>query len=141
MKVLIAIDSMKGSLSSIEGGKAIADGVHRVFPEAFCDIRPLADGGEGTLDALVDGLGGDLRTITVTGPAQKPVEAVYGIIGGIVGVGIGKDALACLAVGEDIDFVHCPGGFGICRDAAAGLIQHNLLAHRSEEHTSELPSR
>ena len=58
MKILIAIDSMKGSLSSLDGGKAIADGVHRVFPDAECEVRPLADGGEGTLDALVAGLGG-----------------------------------------------------------------------------------
>ena len=80
MKIVIAIDSMKGSLSSIEGGKAIADGVHRVIPDAVCDVRPLADGGEGTLEALVAGLGGELREIPVPGPAGKSVVAVYGII-------------------------------------------------------------
>lgn len=72
---------MKGSLGSVEGGEAIADGVHRVFPDAVCDVRPLADGGEGTLEALVAGLGGEPRSIAVTGPDGKPVEAVYGIIG------------------------------------------------------------
>ena len=101
MKVLIAIDSMKGSLGSIEGGRAIADGVHRVFPDAFCDVRPLADGGEGTLDALVDGLGGDLRRITVTGPAQKPVEAVYGIIGDTAVVEMARAAGITLVSGAE----------------------------------------
>ena len=81
MKVLIAIDSMKGSLGSVEGGASVAEGVRRVFPDAVCEVRPLADGGEGTVEALVSGLGGELRKVTVTGPAQKPVSAVYGIVG------------------------------------------------------------
>ena len=81
MKVTIAIDSFKGSLSSIEAGKAAAEGVKRVFPEAECRVRPLADGGEGTVDALVAGLGGELRRVTVTGPAGKPVNAKYGLVG------------------------------------------------------------
>ena len=81
MKVTIAIDSFKGSLSSIEAGKAAAEGVKRVFPEADCRVRPLADGGEGTVDALVAGLGGELRRVTVTGPAGKPVNAKYGLVG------------------------------------------------------------
>jgi hypothetical protein len=81
MTVLIAMDSMKGSLSSLEGGRAVADGVRRVFPDAVCDVRPLADGGEGTVDALVSGLGGTLRRVTVSDPLQRPVEAAYGIVG------------------------------------------------------------
>ena len=101
MKVLIAIDSMKGSLSSIEGGKAIADGVRRAIPDAICDVRPLADGGEGTLDALVAGLGGELREITVTGPAGKPVEAVYGIIGKTAVIEMARAAGIPLVSGVD----------------------------------------
>ena len=101
MKVLIAIDSMKGSLSSIEGGKAIAAGVHRVFPDAFCDVRPLADGGEGTLEALVAGLGGELREIEVTGPAGKPVEAAYGIIGNTAVVEMARAAGITLVSGAE----------------------------------------
>ena len=80
MKVAIAIDSFKGSLSSIEAGNAAAMGVRRVFPEAECTVRPLADGGEGTVDALVTGLGGELKTVTVTGPAGKPTVAKYGLL-------------------------------------------------------------
>ena len=80
MKVAIAIDSFKGSLSSVEAGNAAAEGVRRVFPDAECRVRPLADGGEGTVDALVAGLGGELRRVTVTGPAGKPVSAKYGLL-------------------------------------------------------------
>lgn len=101
MKVVIAIDSMKGSLSSVEGGKAIADGVHRVFPDAVCDVRPLADGGEGTLEALVAGLGGELREITVTGPAGKPVTAVYGIIGNTAVIEMARAAGITLVTGDE----------------------------------------
>jgi len=82
MKVAIAIDSFKGSVSSLEAGRAVAEGVRRVFPEAVCDVRPLADGGEGTVDALVAGLGGTLKTVTVTGPAGKPTVATYGLLPG-----------------------------------------------------------
>ena len=80
MKVAIAIDSFKGSLSSIAAGTAAAKGVRRVFPDAECRVRPLADGGEGTVDALVAGLGGELKRVTVTGPAGKPTDAKYGLL-------------------------------------------------------------
>ena len=82
MKVVIAIDSFKGSLSSVEAGQAAAAGVRRVFPDAACAVRPLADGGEGTVDALVAGLGGEQRHVTVTGPAGKPTVAKYGLLPG-----------------------------------------------------------
>ena len=80
MKVAIAIDSFKGSLSSVAAGNAAAEGVRRVFPDAECAVRPLADGGEGTVAALVAGLGGELRRVTVTGPAGKPTVAKYGLL-------------------------------------------------------------
>lgn len=80
MKVVIAIDSFKGSLTSIEAGNAIKCGIHRVFPDAEVLVRPLADGGEGTVEALVEGLGGSLRAVEVTGPAGKKVTATYGIV-------------------------------------------------------------
>ena len=86
MKVAIAIDSFKGSLSSVAAGNAAAEGVRRVFPDAVCEVRPLADGGEGTVDALVAGLGGELKSVTVTGPAGKPTVAKYGLLPGGVAV-------------------------------------------------------
>ena len=80
MKVVVAIDSWKGSLGSLEAGASIAEGVHRVFPEAEVLVRPLADGGEGTVEALTLGMNGRMETVQVTGPLGTPVEASYGII-------------------------------------------------------------
>ena len=80
MKVVVAIDSFKGSLSSMEAGQAIAEGVKRVYQHAEIAVRPLADGGEGTVEALVEGMGGVFVTKEVTGPLGEKVEAIYGII-------------------------------------------------------------
>ena len=80
MKVVVAIDSFKGSLSSMEAGQAIAEGVKRVHKNAEVVVRPLADGGEGTVEALVEGMGGLFVTKEVTGPLGEKVEAIYGII-------------------------------------------------------------
>lgn len=80
MKVVIASDSFKGSLTSVEAGKAIAEGVLRVYPDAEVVVRPLADGGEGTVDALVSGLNGQKKTITVNDPLGRLIESSYGII-------------------------------------------------------------
>ena len=80
MKVVVAIDSFKGSLSSMEAGKAIEEGVKRVHQNVEVVVRPLADGGEGTVEALVEGMGGIFVTKEVTGPLGEKVEAIYGII-------------------------------------------------------------
>ena len=80
MKVTIAIDSFKGSLSSMEAGYAAMQGVKKVDSDAIVEVRPLADGGEGTVEALADGMGGTLQTVTVTGPLGDPVECSYCII-------------------------------------------------------------
>lgn len=80
MNVVVAMDSLKGSLTSLEAGQAIRRGILRVMPEAQVQIRPLADGGEGTVEALVMGMNGRMERVMVTGPLGKPVEAVYGIL-------------------------------------------------------------
>lgn len=80
MKVVFAIDSMKGSLSSLDCGKAAAEGLKRAIPDAEYVIRPLADGGEGTVEALTIGLGGTFRDVEVTGPLGSKITARYGII-------------------------------------------------------------
>ena len=80
MKILIAIDSFKGSLSSKEAGEAIKTGILRVVPDAEVLISPLADGGEGTVETLVEALGGSLETVRVKGPLFQEVEAHYGIL-------------------------------------------------------------
>ena len=68
MKVVIAIDSLKGSLSSMEAGMAIKDGILAAKPDAEVIVKPLADGGEGTTDALIEGMNGERIDLTVTGP-------------------------------------------------------------------------
>lgn len=80
MKVVVAIDSLKGSLTSLEAGAAIKQGILKVYPEAEVAVRPLADGGEGTVEALVLGMNGRLEKVMVTGPVGKPVECAYGIL-------------------------------------------------------------
>ena len=80
MDVVIAIDSLKGSLTSLEAGNAISDGIKKVFEDANVIVRPLADGGEGTVEALTLGMNGTLKHVSVTVPLGKPVDAVYGIM-------------------------------------------------------------
>lgn len=80
MKVVVAIDSLKGSLSSLEAGNAISEGIHRVFKDSEVIVRPLADGGEGTVEALALGMNGRIEKLHVTGPLGTMAEAAYGII-------------------------------------------------------------
>lgn len=80
MKVVVAIDSLKGSLSSLEAGDAIRNGIRKAIPDTEVHVRPLADGGEGTVEALTLGMGGKLVTVSVTGPLGEPVDCVYGIL-------------------------------------------------------------
>ena len=80
MKVVISIDSLKGSLSSIEAANAIKKGIEKVDNDIEVVIMPLADGGEGTVDALVEGVNGEAVITSVTGPVGELVEAKYGIL-------------------------------------------------------------
>lgn len=80
IKILIVSDSFKGSISSLEAGQCIKQGFARVFPAAEILIEPIADGGEGTVDALVSGVGGTYFSETVTGPLGEPVTAQYAVL-------------------------------------------------------------
>ncbi len=80
MKVVIAVDSFKGSLTSLEAGTAVQTGLLRAMPEAQTVVLPVADGGEGTTEALVSAYGGVMTELTVTGPYGQPVRAVYGLL-------------------------------------------------------------
>lgn len=80
LRVLVASDSFKGSLSSIRVGEAVAEGVKMVYPEAVVKIIPIADGGEGTVEALVTAGGGRYLKKIVTSPLGEPIEAVMGIL-------------------------------------------------------------
>jgi len=78
MKVIVAIDSLKGSLTSLEAGAAARDGILKALPAAQVKVFPLADGGEGTCRAIVDGLGGVMKSAEVTDPLGGKVTAEFG---------------------------------------------------------------
>src|ERR1700694_5646797 len=87
MKVVVAPNAFKGSLSASEAASAIARGVRQAFPDAEVVEVPVADGGEGTVEALVSAHHGAYRTAEVAGPLGDPVAAPYGLIeGGRTGV-------------------------------------------------------
>ncbi|MGQ9837957.1 MAG: glycerate kinase [Cyanobacteriota bacterium] len=79
-RILVCPDSFKGSLTATEAAESIARGIHQVLPSAEVELIPLADGGEGTLDALLAVLGGKKQGLWVTGPLGDPVWAEYGIL-------------------------------------------------------------
>ncbi|MDE6409292.1 MAG: glycerate kinase [Muribaculaceae bacterium] len=81
IKIIVASDSFKGSLSSREVGEAAARGIIAALPHAEVTVIPIADGGEGTVEAVVSGLGGEIVSATVSGPLGDPVSAQYGICG------------------------------------------------------------
>ncbi|HIE53280.1 MAG TPA: glycerate kinase [Armatimonadetes bacterium] len=81
MKIVIAPDSFKGSLSAAEVAATMAEGVRAVWPDAELELIPLADGGEGTVEALVAATQGRIVRKTVTGPLGEPVEAYLGVLG------------------------------------------------------------
>ena len=81
MKIVIAPDSYKESLSALEVAQAVEAGFRQVFPDADYVLVPVADGGEGTVDAMVAATGGRKETVTVSGPLGEPVEAFFGLTG------------------------------------------------------------
>jgi glycerate kinase len=80
MKVVIAPNTFKGSLSASGAASAIARGVREAFPDAEVVEVPVADGGDGTVEALVSADRGEYRTVQVEGPLGDPVQATYGLI-------------------------------------------------------------
>ncbi len=81
MKIVIAPDSFKGGMTAKQAADAIELGVKRIFPDADYEKIPMADGGEGTVQALVDATRGQLVTKQVTGPLGNPVNATFGLLG------------------------------------------------------------
>lgn len=80
MNILIAMDSFKGSLSSLEAGMAVSEGIKLVYPEVNAVRLTLADGGEGTMETLTYGLGGEIVELLVTGPLGEACTAQYGVL-------------------------------------------------------------
>lgn len=100
MKIVIAPDSFKGSLSAKQAADAMAAGVCRAMPDAEIVRVPMADGGEGTVQSLVDATGGTLVTATVIGPLGTPVDATYGLLGD------GTTAVIEMAAASGIGYVN-----------------------------------
>lgn len=80
-KILLVPDSFKGTLSSRQVCQVMAGQLRRFFPQAQVKSIPVADGGEGSVEAFLAAAGGERRTRTVTGPFGEPVEAFYGVLG------------------------------------------------------------
>lgn len=94
MRIVVAPDSFKEALPARQVCEAIARGIRRACPDATIDLLPMADGGEGTVDALVAATNGQLRESTVTGPLGKPVRARWGTLGDDTGTAVLEMAAA-----------------------------------------------
>lgn len=81
MKIICAPDSFKESISATDAAHAMHRGIQKVYPEAHVEICPIADGGEGTVQAMVEATVGSYRQCAVTGPLGDPVTAVWGLLG------------------------------------------------------------
>jgi len=99
MKIVLAPDSFKGNLTSLQVASALEKGIKRVVPNANCIKVPMADGGEGTVQSLVDATGGKFIRKRVKGPAGKPVSARYGILSD------GKTAVIEMAEASGLPYV------------------------------------
>ena len=79
-KIVVAIDSFKGSLTTFEAGRAIAEALKEVYENAEVSISPIADGGEGTVEAIISATNGELVRTCVCNPLGEKIEAIYGFI-------------------------------------------------------------
>ena len=79
-RFLFASDSFKGTLSSERIAQILGQEAGKVFADASCSSLPIADGGEGTVDAILAACGGERVHVTVDGPMGEPVDAAYGIL-------------------------------------------------------------
>ena len=104
MKIVIAPDSFKETLSAAEVAEALADGVRAALPHATIDACPMADGGEGTVAAMVAATRGTVRTASVAGPLGEPLDAGFGLLGGRAAAA-GKVAVIEMAAASGLDLV------------------------------------
>lgn len=99
MKIVVAVDSFKGCLTSEEAGTIIADGLRIGLPGSEVAVIPMADGGEGTTEAVLRATGGELRSVSVSGPLGDPVQASFGLLPG------GRIAVMEMASASGIELV------------------------------------
>ncbi len=104
MRVVVAMDSFKGSLSSVAAGEAVRRGVLKASPDAEVTCIPIADGGEGTVDAYLAAVGGERVRVTVRDPLMRPIRAEYGIIN----TARGRTAVIEMAAASGLPLVAAP---------------------------------
>jgi glycerate kinase len=162
MRIVIAPNAFKGSLSALDAAEAIAEGVRAAAPDADIALVPIADGGDGTVDALVAATRGEHRILGVRGPLGDPVDADYGLIegGSTAVIEMAKAAGLALVppgkrdpritttygVGELLQHAYDAGarhfivgiGGSATNDGGAGMAQA-LGYHLLDEHGHELP--
>jgi len=121
VRVLVAPDKFRGTLTAEQAARAIQTGWLRARPRDELEVVPMADGGEGTLEALVAALGGDLVTARVTGPLGDPVEAAYGVAGDTAVVEMARASGLALVAGSRRDPLRATtrGTGELIRDALA----------------------
>jgi len=123
MKIVIAPDSFKESLGAAEVASALADGVIAACPSASVDLCPMADGGSGTVDAMVAATGGQFLTADVFDPMGRELRARFGLLGTPVGAGlpgqVGLEAARTLADGEGTPAAGAGGLTAVIEMAAA----------------------
>lgn len=105
MKIVIAPDSFKESLTAAEVAEALAAGARDACPDAAIDVCPMADGGEGTVAAMVAATGGQTRAARVAGPLGDHVQAEFGLLGGAAAAGGGKVAVIEMAAASGLNLV------------------------------------
>ena len=103
-KFVFASDSFKGSLSSLQAAQLLDDAARTAFPDAQTQLVAMADGGEGTVQAVVEAAGGTLRQVCVHDPLGRTVEAAYGLLEG-------ERAIIEMAAASGLPLVppHCAG--------------------------------
>jgi glycerate kinase len=127
MKIIIAPDSFKESLSAARAAEALAEGALAAVPDARIDVCPMADGGEGTVEAMVAATAGEIRTADVYGPLGKPLRVRFGLLGEGGGAGLpgelGFSAARGLAAGEGHAAAGPDGLTAVIEMAAASGVQ------------------
>ena len=113
MRIVVAVDSFKGSMRSDEAGEIIAGGLREELSDTEIIVIPVADGGEGTTDAVIRATGGELRSVSVTGPLGDPTTATFGLLPG------GKTAAMEMASASGIELL-TPGALDPMRATTYG---------------------
>ncbi|MEV7632601.1 glycerate kinase [Microbacterium sp. NPDC089318] len=154
MRILIASDKFKGSATGSEVAAALADGIREVIPDAVVDAAPVADGGEGTVDAAVAS-GFTPVTVSVTGPTGRPVDATFAVRGeeaiiemaaasgldvlpdgqkaALEATSRGTGELIAAALDRGATSIVLGVGGSACTDGGAGMLQALGVALRTED--------